>query len=291
MNKYIFNILKLENYYILGKMYINYNPELICDDDYIINIFKNSLEKSNYKLASYIIDNINIYDKIKKNDFQLTFENICLKSNIDTVSWYYSKFNDLLDISDFTIIKNSCTNINREVIRWIIKLNPILYSKKTYEYIFSKAFENLDLITMKLVYEKKRNINISVINSTHTKNLNDLSGIQIFNSIIEWLKIIGNEHCYQVRQYNNYNIYMCDLIGIKKINKKNPQLISNPTHNYNFTNINNYDLECSICMESPNEILLSCSHKFCEFCIRQWIKKNYSCPTCRKNDIKFFYID
>ena len=40
---------------------------------------------------------------------------------------------------------------------------------------------------------------------------------------------------------------------------------------------------CSICMDAPPTITTGCcSSQFCEDCIREWNKKNTTCPVCRK---------
>ncbi|XP_069132504.1 RING finger protein 141-like [Argopecten irradians] len=41
------------------------------------------------------------------------------------------------------------------------------------------------------------------------------------------------------------------------------------------------ELECCICMENKSEIILACSHKFCESCIDQWNVSSQTCPICR----------
>ncbi|XP_060086394.1 RING finger protein 141-like [Ylistrum balloti] len=41
------------------------------------------------------------------------------------------------------------------------------------------------------------------------------------------------------------------------------------------------EMECCICMENKSEIILACSHKFCESCIDQWNVSSRTCPICR----------
>ena len=47
--------------------------------------------------------------------------------------------------------------------------------------------------------------------------------------------------------------------------------------------------ECSICLENYKKddmiIILSCNHDFHEPCLKEWSKKNNSCPHCRENII------
>lgn len=55
-------------------------------------------------------------------------------------------------------------------------------------------------------------------------------------------------------------------------------------------NEEDFGLECVICQENFSQdvklIETSCSHKFCSKCLEPWLKKNNSCPTCRKPVIK-----
>jgi len=41
--------------------------------------------------------------------------------------------------------------------------------------------------------------------------------------------------------------------------------------------------ECPICLEylSNDDLVLKCNHCFHKACIKDWIKKNPTCPTCR----------
>ncbi len=38
---------------------------------------------------------------------------------------------------------------------------------------------------------------------------------------------------------------------------------------------------CCICMESRSNLILSCTHSFCEMCIKEWQITSKSCPVCR----------
>ncbi|CAF4401895.1 unnamed protein product, partial [Adineta steineri] len=42
-------------------------------------------------------------------------------------------------------------------------------------------------------------------------------------------------------------------------------------------------LKCIICAQPfQSPVILDCQHTFCEVCIDTWIKKNASCPICRR---------
>lgn len=38
---------------------------------------------------------------------------------------------------------------------------------------------------------------------------------------------------------------------------------------------------CCICMESKANLILSCTHNYCENCIKEWCVTNNTCPICR----------
>ena len=44
----------------------------------------------------------------------------------------------------------------------------------------------------------------------------------------------------------------------------------------------NDDDICCICMEEKTNLILACTHNFCEKCIRNWKITSNTCPTCRK---------
>ncbi|CAH1786273.1 unnamed protein product [Owenia fusiformis] len=41
------------------------------------------------------------------------------------------------------------------------------------------------------------------------------------------------------------------------------------------------DSECPICMEHKADVVLSCTHSYCEQCISQWSADHENCPICR----------
>lgn len=51
-----------------------------------------------------------------------------------------------------------------------------------------------------------------------------------------------------------------------------------PQQNFNVQE----ELQCSICTEMfVKAVTLSCSHTFCQYCIKQWQKNKVVCPICR----------
>lgn len=39
---------------------------------------------------------------------------------------------------------------------------------------------------------------------------------------------------------------------------------------------------CCICMEEKTNVILACTHNFCEKCIHEWKITSNTCPICRK---------
>ena len=50
----------------------------------------------------------------------------------------------------------------------------------------------------------------------------------------------------------------------------------------NFDNLIIKTDECSICFNLiKKEIILNCNHYFCDYCIKEWVKRSNLCPMCR----------
>jgi hypothetical protein len=49
---------------------------------------------------------------------------------------------------------------------------------------------------------------------------------------------------------------------------------------------------CCICMEDKTNVILACTHNFCETCIKEWNITSQTCPICRKksNDDDCFIL-
>lgn len=41
------------------------------------------------------------------------------------------------------------------------------------------------------------------------------------------------------------------------------------------------DRECQVCMDSKVQVVLQCSHGFCQTCLDDWMEQNPTCPLCR----------
>lgn len=281
----------------ISRLYLNCNFELTQDNEFGEKIFIDACIKSNHKLAEYIcVSNQNITSNILNNGkLQFIFENMCQKSELEIIIWFYNKFSKQINLENCYYIKKSCCNSNYGVIRWFLT-QGIRYSKKVYEYVFKKSIERLDLITAKIIYGICPSINLEIIDSV-VLHYDDNLNVFICNSIVEWLINVGRANSYLVKYVDDYKLVVIDLFGIAKYNKEqnNSEYIENEKCAKSEKCVENEecieDKECVLCMNSPNEIILNCSHKYCRHCIQKWIKKNYSCPTCRKcENIEFYHL-
>ena len=41
-------------------------------------------------------------------------------------------------------------------------------------------------------------------------------------------------------------------------------------------------MSCPICLEDGVDYITDCHHKYHDKCIKQWMKKNNTCPICRE---------
>ncbi len=287
MNKYIFDSLELFKYDLTAKWYLKLNSQLLNDSEFVKNMFIQSCLSSNKQLSIHLLETNQYIQELITDTNSCTelFAQICLKSNLELVQWFYNLFQDNFDIKNPIFIKNSCSNPEPTVIRWILKNDKFVFTKEIIEYIFIKMIYRMDLVSLKLTYQLDPNINFKILNGVYLRNKYSLD-VYTPNYIIEWLKNILQEQMYSL-------IYNCDfkLIVIDNILTNNSNDKFNELNIFDKSDEFNEINECPLCLNNSVEIILNCSHKYCSYCIRKWVKKNKSCPICRKsNDIEFCYL-
>jgi hypothetical protein len=305
MNKYLFNNLELYKYSFLSKVYYNLNPQLKLDNNYMIEVFEKACENSNIDFCICLNNsNIHIQNYLTNND---NCHNIILNmskfSDLETIKWFYELKSQFININNNQYLINSCVNPDYQVLRWLIKFN-IGINEQVNQYIFDKSLKRHDLITMRLIYESNPNLDLRIIDGFYLHNPNSLN-IYSTNKIFEWLKNISLEQMFTLKYNLNFELILIDnLIDRTKPNYNNQENnynnqennYNNQENNYNNqeNNYNNQEKnynECPLCLNSETKIISNCSHEFCSYCIRIWVKKKKSCPICRKSDeIEFFYL-
>jgi hypothetical protein len=287
MNKFIINsanYFKLNN---ISKLLLLRNPELLEDRVYIFGIFEKSCLESNLELSIFLYENnIQLTQVYSSNYFySKLFVDMCSYSNINMITWFYNMFGSLINLEDIKYVLSSLYNPDFNVVKFIMSKHK--YSKQLYEYIFKMSIGKLNLPLAKLIYSEKPEINLKILNGMNLYNSIDIYTPKI---IFEWLKSIGMEQSYIIRIINNYELVVIDELNISD----EPPVfdVFNIFKDANHTNqLVNDDNECVLCFEHTNDVILNCSHKFCSHCIRKWIKKNHSCPTCRNDkNVKGYYI-
>ncbi|CAI2366223.1 unnamed protein product [Moneuplotes crassus] len=71
------------------------------------------------------------------------------------------------------------------------------------------------------------------------------------------------------------------IIALKyfKLRQKESEMIQRLTDLEEFNQ--EIDKHCVICLENPNDIVLACTHAYCDKCIKEWRMYHRSCPLCR----------
>lgn len=272
----------------ITKSLLSRNSNTLNDDEYIKKLFENYCLCSNLNMVEYLYQNSLIIKNNTDTEYiEILFTKICANSNLELIKWFWNNFSDWIDLANTVYIYSSCSNPDYNVFKWLLLKK--IYSKKTCEDLFVMCLKNFSLSKLKLIYETKPQINFMVINNIYLNNSID---IYTPNLIMSWLKTIVEEKSYSIYFTTDFEIVLTD------------NLVSNPIELDNFLSQSNYDTqsnelvknkindkECPLCLDMCVEIMSNCSHKFCSYCIRLWIKKNRSCPICRKSEnMKFFYL-
>ena len=79
---------------------------------------------------------------------------------------------------------------------------------------------------------------------------------------------------------------------ISKILLRNTKYDPKELGTYEKVQVTDTDITCNVCIEKLNlkqyKRTLCCGHTFHKKCVDKWIKKNPSCPLCRRNAFAIF---
>ena len=275
MNILLFNKFGLDNYYNITKLYLYANNDLLTNTTFLQETFENACIKSNLNLIKYLINKsptlLYSFDSFYLNSL---FNKMCANSNLETIQWYIDNFN-LIDKynNNFEGLKLACITHNFLVFKWLYEQHNNI-PQYICENMFKTSLLNSNLSILRFIFNKNPNINLNIINDMILPSTISSSSI---NNIFEWLKNITINNNYTLRILEHNQIQIIDNVVINKSKIIKPYC--------------NIEIICQLCMENPNTIISNCHHVFCYNCIRQWIRKNNSCPYCRNSDIiEFYYI-
>lgn len=261
------------------------NFHLLIDEEFVKKIFTKYCTSSNLEMAQYVYENgIKINSSQIEQLFYLTlFHKLCEKSNVNIIEWYLNEFGEFIELVDTKYLILSMSNYDTNVFNFILSKSKIFYTRTHYEDLFLYCVINFHINFMRQIYQECPNINILILNGIYFYNSLD---IYTPNFIIRELKIYAEEQGYEL-EVSNCHIYIKKKLYIYSI-KENKD-IQNKLMN---TGINLVPDECALCFDSQTNLISNCGHKFCFQCINNWVKKNYSCPTCRLElpNVKFYSL-
>ena len=261
------------------------NIYLLIDKEFIKKIFIKYCTSSNLEMAQYVYENgININSSQNDRSFYSTlFHKLCEKSNTNIIEWYLNEFGEFIELTDTKYLILSMLNYDRNVFKFILSKSKNFYTRTHYEQIFVYCVESLCINFIRQIYQECPEINIRVINGICLYNSLD---IYTPNFIIRELKIYAEGQGYELEVFNP-NIYVKKKLYIYSM-KENRDIQNKLTN----IGIDLVPIECVLCFDAQTNLISCCGHKFCFQCINIWVKKNYSCPTCRLElpNVKFFSL-
>jgi hypothetical protein len=266
--------------------YLKANIDLFDDDEFVLELFSKYCIKSNLLMVEYIYENNHILTNSSFNFEFYTdlFVKICKKSRCVIVEWYIEKFKELLDLQNTIYLISSTSNQDDNVFKYILSISKNYYLQKQYEKVFLYCTEIFKIRLLKLIYKQYPDIDLFILNDVNLYNSID---IYTANSIFIWFKDICIEQNYSLGVNNQYILIVSKKFIIQTIsnNKELQAKLSN-------LSINLIPTECVLCFVSQTDIITSCGHKFCSHCMKSWIEKNFSCPTCRCShpQLKFYFL-
>ena len=291
MNKFITNTLNYFRLNDMTKSFLIKSPELFEDINYINEMFEKNCLESNLEMVIFLNSNCLRLDGNSNSNIYLDyycqelFKKMCVCSDLETITWFYNNFSEKINLANIEYLNNSLKNPNLSVIKFI--MSAYKYPKNIYECIFKYSISKLNIQLAEYVYSTKPEINLKVLNNVSLYNSID---VHTPNNIYKWLKTIGRNNSYEIKFTSERELIVIDELNILG----EPVLINDldfhvPT-NISTDLLNSETNECVLCLEFTNDVMLNCTHKFCSHCIRNWIRKNRSCPVCRneKNVIGFY---
>ncbi len=202
---------------------------------------------------------------------ELVFRNACEKNYLEMAQWLLSVKPDI----DICAVENyaisyACTNGHLKMAKWIVSVKPDIDLRQENDILFGIVCREGKIKVAKWLLSICLEIDICAENDYAFKKACEKKRLKI----VKWLVSLKPERYSYVledkereegQEYDTFTI-------LYKINENNTFLSKEMEESK--------IIDCSICFEKSN-MITSCSHQFCESCIKECIKNTNICPYCR----------
>lgn len=213
-----------------------------------------------------------------------------------TLRNFVTEINVTYDIEDPTfldtfssIIVKCLEKFNGEIT--INTFKTIFINKFESHFQFDRVFEDT-LEDMLGIFFQEANSSISSNNRTRRFNINDVTSSNRHNQYIPHVDSSSEDEESSSSSYSSSSDEddtLPESYNIQRTHDTHQPISSKHLNSLTKLKIHRIDdnHECTICIASIKKgsiiRLLSCTHKFHYKCIDEWVDKNTTCPTCRKD--------
>jgi len=171
---------------------------------------------------------------------------------------------------------NGHSNVVRQLYQWKPSIN--ISAKKEWSFRYACKFGHLEIVRQ--LYQWKPTIDISA-KDEYAFRLSCRTGkIEVVRQLYQWKPTID------ISAWDEYAFrWACEngrLEIVRQLYQWKPTILSPLTKE---SIPEGETLECPICRDNIHGecMVTKCGHKYCAYCINQWLENSPTCPYCRRN--------